>query len=283
MNSRNKTTISYWLIAVFLFAALFFLTFAGYSARDARTTGPDIVVLGDSILGDCLDETSISAQLATLLQSEIYSGAMGGTGMGRADKEMRLGYTKDCLSFESIVKSIVAEDFGVQQSVQIRENYTDHFSGIIDGLEKVDFAQVDTLLVCYGMNDYQSGVTIQNDDDPLDPYTYTGALRGSIQLLRQKYPDLRIILVTPTYCWYLWAESDCEKEDFGGGLLEEYVNAELAVAQELQVEILDLYHDFYPHEIRDEWMLYTKDGVHPNEAGREKIANAIADYLCKAE
>ena len=33
----------------------------------------------------------------------------------------------------------------------------------------------------------------------------------------------------------------------------------------------------------EDWELYTKDGLHPNEAGRALIAGQIADYLKKTE
>ena len=61
--------------------------------------------------------------------------------------------------------------------------------------------------------------------------------------------------------------------------MEDYVEAQRRVAQECGVEFLDLYHDFYPHEEYGDWQLYTEDGMHPNEAGRQKIAQTLAAYL----
>ena len=53
----------------------------------------------------------------------------------------------------------------------------------------------------------------------------------------------------------------------------------MKIAEEYGVEIIDIYHDFYPHETWDDWMVYSVDGLHPNEAGRTKIANRISGYL----
>ena len=52
-------------------------------------------------------------------------------------------------------------------------------------------------------------------------------------------------------------------------------------AEELGLEIIDVYHDFFPHEEWESKDLYTRDGLHPNEAGREKIARRIAEVLSR--
>ena len=51
------------------------------------------------------------------------------------------------------------------------------------------------------------------------------------------------------------------------------------ICEALDVEVIDIYHDYYPHDNWDDLYLYTDDGLHPNEAGREKIAQTLADYL----
>lgn len=108
-------------------------------------------------------------------------------------------------------------------------------------------------------------------------------MRMGIHFLRQSYPMLRIVFVSPTYCWFVDSETgvadSCENREFGGGYLEEYVEVQRRVAQECDVEFLDLYHGYYPHEKPEDWRLYTEDGMHPNLAGRQKIAETLAVYL----
>ncbi len=86
-------------------------------------------------------------------------------------------------------------------------------------------------------------------------------------------------MVTPTYSWYLQKELTCENYDTGNGFLDDYVDAQLRTAEELQLEIIDLYHDFFFFLKYSDWEKFTRDGIHPNEKGRKKIAKKIAEYL----
>ena len=172
-----------------------------------------------------------------------------------------------------------AGDFGVQRTARVRESNTEYYPEVIDGLAAVDFTQVETVLMQQGINDYHAGVPIDNQQDPYSEYTFLGAIRSSVYAMRKVNPDVRIILVTPTYAWYVNSGQTGEEADYGGGILTDYVEAELEAARELNVEILDLYHDFYPHEKWEDWELYTQDGIHPNQAGREKMAVRLAEAV----
>ena len=148
-------------------------------------------------------------------------------------------------------------------------------------LGQIDFDQVKILFIGSGLNDYHSGTPIESTSDPYDEYTYCGAIRSIVKELREAYPELRIIFITPPYTWYTDPELTCEEYDLGGGVLEDYVNAEIGLCEALNVEVIDIYHDYYPHDTWDDLYLYTDDGLHPNEAGREKIAQTIAERLNK--
>ena len=175
----------------------------------------------------------------------------------------------------------MVKDFGVQRTVHIREAATDYFEDTLGDLGQIDFDQVKILFIGSGLNDYHSGTPIESTADPYDEYTYCGAIRSIVKELREAYPDLRIIFITPPYTWYTDPELTCEEYDLGGGVLEDYVNAEIGLCEALNVEVIDIYHDYYPHDTWDDLYLYTDDGLHPNEAGREKIAQTIAERLNK--
>lgn len=241
-------------------------------------------MMGDSIPGECRDETSVTAKLGNYLGEPVFNGSLGGTTMSRLDASEDFEYVKDGLSMQAFSQSIATKDFGVQKTIYSREPATDYFGVTVDMMETVDFEHLEILLIEHGINDYHAGVPIENKEDPYDVYTFKGALRSTIENLQKAYPDLRIILVTPTYSWYPSADTSemtCEEYNLGGGVLEDYVNAETEIARELDVEVIDLYHDFYTHEQWSDWEIYTRDGVHPKENARELIAESLYQYLEK--
>ena len=258
-NGSWKKKILYSVTAAVLFVLLLVLFFPG--DREYQRIPYDVVFLGDSVYGLCRDETSIAAKLQEKTGLKCYNGGLGGTVLGRADAERRLGYTKDSISAAGLVRSFVVKDFGVQRTVHIREAATDYFEDTLGDLGQIDFDQVKILFIGSGLNDYHSGTPIESTADPYDEYTYCGAIRSIVKELREAYPELRIIFITPPYTWYTDPELTCEEYDLGGGVLEDYVNAEIGLCEALNVEVIDIYHDYYPHDTWDDLYLYTDDGL----------------------
>lgn len=274
-SMKEKT--AYGIVAAALFLVLLVLFFPG--DREYLRVPYDVVFLGDSVYGLCRDETSIAARVQDKTGLKCYNGGLGGTVLGRADAERRLGYTKDSISAAGLVRSFVVKDFGVQRTVHVREPATDYFEDTLGDLGQIDFDQVKILFIGSGLNDYHSGNPIESTENLYDEYTYCGAIRSIVRELRSAYPDLRIIFITPPYTWYTVPELTCEEYDLGGGVLEDYVNAEIGICKALDVEVIDIYHDFYPHDTWEDLYRYTDDGLHPNDVGREKIAQTIVEYL----
>lgn len=272
-----RKNIIYDVAALLLFLAVFLVTFPRERKDPAEQA--EIVVFGDSVFALIRDETAVPALLQELLDRPVYNAALGGTGMAKKEISEGMDRAKDALSFVGLAKAAGAEDFGVQQASRIRESNTEYFPEVIDGLKAVDFSQVEIVLIQQGVNDYHAAVPIDNPEDPYDEFTFLGALRSGVNCLRQAYPEIRIVLITPTYSWYKYTGLTCEEADQGGGLLEAYVEAEIREAEKLGIEVIDVYHDFYPHERWEDWELYTWDGIHPNEEGRMKLAQRIAEFL----
>lgn len=278
---HSKKTTAYWSIALVLFA-LITAAFARTSLIQNQSQKNDdyrIVIFGDSIIGECRDETSVTEIMGNMLSEPVFNAAFGGTCMSYTETDKRLAYTKDCLNMAGLSQAVYADDFSVQINSRIRESVTEYFDETIRELSDIDFTSVDIVFIEHGMNDYHGAIVMDNPDNPYDTHTFSGALRSSVKNLKAVNPDMRIILVTPTYSWYRDEQITCEEYNPGGGVLSEYIEKELELAKELGIETADIYHDFYSHDNWEDWEIYTNDGLHPNETGRRMIAEALCGYV----
>ena len=267
--------IVYVVLAVILLGVLWIIP--NVSGRQ-KAEEYDMVCLGDSMLAPVKNMYGIVDMLKDELKQPIYNGALGGTCLSRGDRERRLANANDNMSMVALAEAIAYSDFGPQQAAVIKENGTDYFEATIDSLSKIDFRKVKVLLIEHGTNDYNSGVPLVNAEDPDDIYTFTGALRKTIQLIQEKLPDTRIILVTPTYCWFPGLGYTCETWKPAGATLADFVEAEKQIAKELGVEVIDHY-PLFSHDSEEDCYKYTVDGLHATKLGRQLIADSIIQYL----
>lgn len=127
----------------------------------------------------------------------------------------------------------------------------------------------------YGTNDYFNGAAVENPEDPYDITTYTGGLRSGLKECMALFPDAEFILMTPNFT--ISHSNGNERNSDVGGVLTDYVNAAISVAEELDIYYMDHYHDLGINE-SNIWD-YTADGCHPNEDGRVLMAKHIIDFI----
>lgn len=250
-------------------------------SNKSQETESRIVCLGDSIIGNVRDETSVTSVMETLLGEPVVNGAFGGTCAAIGNTEYRATFYEDSINLAMLADAIAYKDFDVQIYDITSNNFRlDYFEPTIRELAEVDFDKVEIVFIEHGINDFSAGRPIDNEDNPYDVYTYAGALRYSIEKLQSAYPNLKIVLVTPLYCYFRVNGEralDSETSDFGYGPLKNYVEVELQIAEEYGLDCIDNFHNLgINSENIDE---YAEDGIHLNEKGRALLANALADYV----
>lgn len=275
-----RKRFGYVIISIIILTAIGLVTLVLRSGGRQELAGEyNIVFLGDSLFGQVRDETSVPSFLEEQLGCSVYNGCFGGTDAARIDSDRGLSPRKGLLSLEALSIAMTTGEFGAQRTLRIREYGTEHFAQTVEELSCIDFDRTDILVLEYGTNDYFDGVPLYNEENPEDKYSFYGALKTSVERIQNRYPEMRILLVSPTYHWVLAQGQTCEEWTKGEGFLRDYVEIEKRVAQETGIEFLDIYHDFYPHGEWEDWQTYTLDGVHPNEDGRRMIVGRIAEYL----
>lgn len=266
-----------------LLAGLIFLA----ADRDKEKTGIyDVVFMGDSVIGNYADPFGVTTVMEERLGKTVFNGALGGTCMSVSKQMDKDSVPVRHWSMVKLAYAMCTDDWTSQMSgVSYSEHYygkvnqiLEYFYERLTELSQIDFSEVEILLIEHGTNDYNSGQLLDSEEDPYDITTYGGALRTTVSMLQKKFPELRIILVSPVYCEF--AEMDganCTETDLGGGVLDEYVQMQKSVAQEYGLEWIDLY---YSSGIwTDTIDIYTYDKLHLTREGQQLIGDLISEYL----
>ncbi|MBR1597817.1 MAG: SGNH/GDSL hydrolase family protein [Lachnospiraceae bacterium] len=139
--------------------------------------------------------------------------------------------------------------------------------------------EADVVFVFGGTNDHGHGdAPIGSFEDRTDD-TFYGALHHLFLTLIEKYPKAHIAVLTPLH---RTGEHDVIN-GFGVrnvGTLEDYVNIIMEVAAYYALPVIDLYRiSGMQPEIPLLQSMYNPDGLHPNNAGHEKIYRILKAYL----
>lgn len=146
--------------------------------------------------------------------------------------------------------------------------------------------EADLITIFMGTNDWGHETPLGTIEDTTDVSFY-GALNVIIPGLMTKYPNARIIWITPMHRYgfgtskilgtrftfdHLPNGRDCT--------LEDYVNAIKDVCSRWSIPVIDLYSmsGLHPY-IAPHKSTYMPDGLHPNKAGHEKMAYLISKWL----
>lgn len=233
--------------------------------RNTAINYPDLsdyhlVFLGDSVIGNYTDSTSIPEIVARFTNAKVFNCGLGGFS---AAQNSKFSFT-----LPEIASAIVEEN------TAILPEDTQLYQGISSYLSTPYQNKKNCFILYYGLNDYFSGLPISSADSN-DPATYCGAIRSAVSILRSRFEDAQIILCTPNFIYYL--ECGTIPQESGMYILEDYVEAVSSLSRELQTDLLDTYHDFDIN--RDNWEQYLPDQIHPNAAFRYLIGEKIITLI----
>lgn len=240
----------------------------------------DVVVTGDSIIGKDRTDGPVNEYFEKYSGMTMLNGAFGGNCASVGEHADRYSFHEESINLYNLSKAICYRDFGVQWAdLAASQTKMEYFEEALKGLCSVDFRRTKFLMLSFGTNDYTNGRKTDDPDDPYNRETYGGALRCSIELLQETYPDLKIVLVTPPFC-HLADREDCLKEEFGGGTLDQYVEVEKKIGAEYEgVYVIDAFWESGIDE--SNYREYMEGGLHLNKAGRELYGRFLAEEMKK--
>lgn len=151
-------------------------------------------------------------------------------------------------------------------------------------------ADADYVFVFGGTNDFNGGVPLGNlytlsgstKNATNDTSTFYGALHTLCVNLINRFPDKKIVLMTPLHREHFGGQPTEFQTNAQGLYLTDYVNAIKEVGEWYSIPVLDLYatSGMNPNiPIHKEKFFSPTDGLHPKAEGHEVIANRIKAFL----
>ncbi len=221
-------------------------------------TGYHMVFLGDSIIGNATDSTSIPSVVSALTGAAVYNLGYGGNSASLGER-----------TAISLPDQIELLSSGEYASLPADAPILEELERFLQ--EKPDSASL-IFVLNYGLNDYFNGYAVAGAD-PLDISTYEGALRASVLSIRERFPGARIMLCTPSFVSYFHFGKDaCSPQ---GGALTDYADAVLRLGEEQSVSVFNSYRDL--PITASNYSLYLTDGCHHNEGGRFLFSTHLSE------
>ncbi len=242
-----------------------------FSLYQPKAESYDVVLLGDSVIGNYNDVDGITNLLIEETGLNIFNGAFGGSSILNNNTEEITDLGTEVLSIEVLVPSIVTKDFSVQLAARDKIALLDFFEERMMHLSDIDFSETKILVIGNLVNDYSNQYPIEEVMEVLEE---------SILSLQKAYPDLEIWLNSPTYNYIIDIHGEKHFSDeytLGEYNLEDYLREQRALAEKLEIGYIDnYYHSVITKETIDE---YTLDGLHLNGKGRAVVANNMLELI----
>lgn len=151
-----------------------------------------------------------------------------------------------------------------------------NFSSRVDGMDP----DADAVVVFGGTNDFGHGDAPLGKMEDRTADTFYGALHVLLTSLLTKYPESKIMMITPLHrCNEDNPRGDGNKKK-DVGTLYRYVAIIREVAEYYSIPVLDLFASSgLQPKVPIIQQKYVPDGLHPNDAGHEILAEKIAGFL----
>lgn len=145
-------------------------------------------------------------------------------------------------------------------------------------LQNLDFNTVDVIAIMYDGSDYLDERGMYNSDDSTNITHFGGALEASLELIREKFPHIQVIVMSPPYAYALNADgtyADSTITTFGDeGPLASYVQYESNVCYKMFASFVDTFYGSLSELDAEETLT---DNIHLSSVGRQRAAEEFMD------
>lgn len=246
--------------------------------NSAQLTGkPDdgittIFCFGNSTFADNGDNNQLAKAIGERFDATVINCAFPNSYQSVKFIEEGNSFPENGLSLYPVTKALVHGDFSeVEQAAASSSNEIQQKA---EYLKTVDISTADMIVIMYDLSDYIDHRPVFDPGDTDNLLTFAGALESSVKMIQEKYPYIRIVVLSTPACgktiddFYV----DGDIQDLGNGTLTDYLGYEANTAISCGISFIDTYFGVINVDNRDQYIV---DDYHLNEAG----CNAIADRM----
>ena len=182
------------------------------------TDASNIVLFGNAPFADDRDSSdSLANLIAKETGANVYNCSISGSYL--AAQELNFDPTVAAMDayclywLVSLATGAPIDNYYVQAAERLGDKTPADAEEVINTLKTLDFNTIDTVAIMYDATDYLLGNPMYNDDNPTDPTQFTGNLEASLDVLQSLYPQIRIIVMSPTYAYAVDENGDYVSSD----------------------------------------------------------------------
>ncbi len=207
--------------------------------------------------------------LASKTDAYVYNVGVGSCQMSEHSTEKY-----NAFSMEKLADAITTGNFDLRDGIVAGGTAPVAFTRCLNTLKSIDFRTVDIITIAYGTNDFKNGKSLEEVE---------AAARYSIETVKNKYPNIEIVLCTPVYRYWIDENGDfledSNTKEINGIKLTQYVQLYQKLGEEYGLAVIDNYNGSGINAQNRADCFDGADTTHPNEAGRQLIAENMAKEL----
>lgn len=244
-----------------------------------------VLCLGNAPFADDKDSPDNPCNLfAEATGATVYNCAISDSYMSSFNHTFQwIGYPMDAFSFYWLTTIFTLDNHMiVEQAYENMDSIPDDLRESVETLENLDFRTVDVIYVMYDGSDYLEGRPVINLENSSDVQTFVGAMAAGIDLIKQNYPWIRIVIMSPTYSFGVEEDGSYISSDikvYGESKLSAYVIEQSFAAEPLEVSFVDCCYGGIHEDIAPDYLI---DNIHLNAEGRALVAERMEEALEKS-
>lgn len=167
----------------------------------------------------------------------------------------------------SLAQAAATGDWSAQDE-WIGGMYSDPYAAErLEKLKQVDWSKVAFVTIAHGGNDYADSVSL---------YEFRMALYYSVDKLLTAWPHLKIMLLTPVWCWWPGEIQDGETKSINSNTLLSFRTEIMDAGSRYRIPVLDLLKTLGFNSLTKGHYFPENEGRDPNTLGQIAIGNKLA-------